>query len=298
MLLELRDFSGGARVRSRAGASLFAAATLLTLLTLVTSLTSACGGESNPAAERPPKLYMAAAANLSRAFPALAESFRRSSGIEVVFSFGSTAFLAHQIENGAPFDLYAAADVEHVDRLVESGDLLGDSRTIYAQGRLVLWVPPSREALITEVADLTRDAVRFVAVARPQAAPYGRASVEALRSLGLWDEVEPKIVYAQNVSMARQFAESGNADAAFVAPAVLGESGGRRIPIPAAAHQPILQAMGIVSRSPSLIEARRFADFVVSEQGRRLLADYGYLPVGAAAAAAPEGRSEGPARGE
>ena len=224
----------------------------------------------------PPPLSVAAAANLATVCAELGAAFEEQTGISVTFSFGSTAFLARQIENGAPFDVYAAADVEHVDKLVEEGFLLSDSRAVYARGRLVAWVPPGAKVSPSELQDLAGDEIRIIALPKPEVAPYGRAAVEALRSLRLWDQVQPKLVYAQNVLMARQFAESGNADVAFTASSVLKAQVGRQIEVDEQLHGPIDQALGIVRGSSRPTDARRFTQFVLSEQGQILLGRFGY----------------------
>ena len=236
-----------------------------------------CGScrQNGPAAS-PPPLSVAAAANLAAVCEELGVAFEARTGVKVLYSFGSTAFLAHQIENGAPFDVYAAADVEHVDRLVEKGFLLSDSRAVYARGRLVVWVPPGAKVSPSGLKDLAGDEIRIIALAKPEVAPYGRAAVETLRSLRLWDRVQPKLVYAQNVLMARQFAESGNADVAFTASSVLKTGVGRQIEVDEKLHGPIDQALGIVRGSSRLTDARRFTHFVVGEDGQTLFRRFGY----------------------
>ena len=236
-----------------------------------------CGScRTDGPATSPAPLSVAAAANLAAVCNELGAAFEAQTGVSVLFSFGSTAFLAHQIENGAPFDVYAAADVEHVDRLVEKGFLLADSRAVYARGRLVVWAPPGTRASPGKLQDLAGDEIRIIALAKPEVAPYGRAAVETLRSLGLWDQLQPKLVYAQNVLMARQFAESGNADVAFIASSVLKAGVGRQIEVDERLHGPIDQALGIVRGSSRLADARRFTQFVVGEDGQTLLRRFGY----------------------
>lgn len=230
-----------------------------------------------PSASRTP-LSVAAAANLRSFSEELSDVFEKKTGIKVLFSFGSTAFLAHQIENGAPFDVYAAADVEHVDRLIDKGFLFPDSRAIYARGRLVLWAPPSSEVFLGKLQDLTGNNIRTIALAKPEVAPYGRAAAETLRSLHLWHQVQPKLVYAQNVLMARQFADSGNADVSFVASSVLKEKIGQQIEVGEHLHRPINQALAIVCGSSRMGDARRFTQFVLGKDGRALLRQFGYRP--------------------
>ena len=156
------------------------------------------------------EITVAAAANLTDVFAEIGKAFTDKTGVRVTFSFGATADLGKQIENGGPFDVFAAADVEHVDELVKKGSLVSDTRTVYTQGRLVLWKPPQSQATLTKVEDVKAPNVKYIAVAKPDVAPYGRATVEALKALNIWTDVEPRVVYAQNVAQTKQQAASGN----------------------------------------------------------------------------------------
>jgi molybdate transport system substrate-binding protein len=218
------------------------------------------------------RIKVAAAANLSRAFPAVAEAFTAETGVDVVLTFGATAYLAHQIESGAPFDLYAAADTEHVDRLVLKGLIAPESRAVYARGRLVLWAGDDQ---VTAIGDLTGERVRFVALAKPEIAPYGRAAVEALKRLEVWNSIQPKIVYAQNVTMAKQLVDSGNAEAAFVSASLL-EDASAEVAVDSTLYAPIEQGLGVVAGSAGRREAAQFAEFLLGANGRVLLGRFGY----------------------
>ena len=228
--------------------------------------------EQSAAAE----ITVAAAANLTDAFGEVAKQFTAETGVRVLYSFGATADLAKQIENGAPFDVYAAADVSHVDGLDGKGLLTPGTRALYARGRLVLWTPPGGRAQVSRPEDLARPEVKSVAVAKPELAPYGKAAVEALRALDLWPQVGPKLVYAQNVSQAKQFAASGNAEAAFLPLALLKPGEGRHVGLDEQLHRPIDQALGVLKASGRQEAARRFTAFVLGEEGRRILEQYGY----------------------
>src|SRR5512132_4131793 len=127
-------------------------------------LTSLClaiafSGCHSPSITNPPaapvELVVAAAANLTEAFTEMGAAFTSKTGIQVVFSFGATAELAKQIENGAPFDVFAAADTEHIDSLEQAGLLTPGTRAIYARGRLVLWLPAGSPLKLERLADIT-----------------------------------------------------------------------------------------------------------------------------------------------
>jgi molybdate transport system substrate-binding protein len=221
-------------------------------------------------------LTVAAAANLTDVFAEVATKFKAETGTAVVYSFGATANLTMQAEHGAPFDVFAAADVVHVDQLDKEGLLASGSKAIYARGRLVLWVPPGSQARVTRIEDLRNADVRIVAVANPKLAPYGLATVETLQKTGLWTAIEPKVVYAESIIAAKQFAATGNADVAFTAGSLVLRAGGNVIPIPGDLHAPIDQAVGILRSSAEQGEAHRFVQFLLGPQGREILSRYGY----------------------
>jgi molybdate transport system substrate-binding protein len=233
--------------------------------------------DNRRSAEPAPPLTVAAAANLTDVFGEIGSAFKAKTGAEVVLSYGSTAELAQQIENGAPFDVFAAADTEHVDSLVSTRKLTGDSRAVYALGQLALWIPNGEQNGIRELKDLAAPKVRFIAVAQPELAPYGQASIDTLRNARLWETVQPKIVYANSISAAKQLAASGNTEAAFTAYSLVLHDKGTVLKIDSHLYHPIEQALAIVASSGQIEEAKRFRAFLLGAEGRMILAKNGYL---------------------
>ena len=227
---------------------------------------------------------MAAAANLTDAFQKVAAQFEAETGIHVTLSFASTAQLAQQAENGAPFDLIAAADTEHIDELDKKNLLAPGTRAVYTRGVLALWIPPSSTTRASRIENLASDQVKVIAVAKPELAPYGAAAVAAFKKAGIWDRVQPKIVYAENINMARQYGASGNADAVLTAYALVLHEKGSVMQVDASLYPPIDQALGVLASSHKQAEAKRFADYVVRGGGQKILADFGYRPAGAVTA--------------
>jgi molybdate transport system substrate-binding protein len=222
------------------------------------------------------EIVVAAAANLTDVFQKIGPMFEAETGIHPIFSFASTAQLTHQIENAAPFDVFTAADAEHIDELDREHLLLPGSRAVYAQGILALWTPPGKPA-VKRLQDLTAPDVHVIAIANPKLAPYGEAAVAALKGLGIWDQVRPKVVYAENINMARQYGTSQNADAVFTAYALVQHASGAVLRVDPSLHPPIQQVLGIVARTSQPDAARKFADFLLRGSGRSVLRDYGYL---------------------
>ena len=220
------------------------------------------------------EIVVAAASNLNGVAQELARQFEKEAGIKVTYSFSSTGNLARQIENSAPFDVFLAADTSHIVDLERKAWILPGTRSVYARGRLVLW---SSAANISSLNDLTQKWVRFIALAQPDSAPYGAATVETLHRLNLWDQLQPKLVYAENINMARQYAITGNAEAAFTAYSLVIHAGGHVLMVDERLHRPIEQTLGIVKGTHNLEGARRFTRFVLSPAGAAIWERYGYL---------------------
>ncbi|MDQ3473191.1 MAG: molybdate ABC transporter substrate-binding protein [Acidobacteriota bacterium] len=225
---------------------------------------------------RRPEIIVAAAANLTDAFQELSQQFTKQSGINVVLSFGSTADLAKQIENGAPFDVFAAADVAHVSALEQKGLITDGTVNVYARGSLVIWMPAGGKIKLERVEDLEQTTVERIAIAKPDIAPYGLAAIQTLQALNVWHKVEPKVVYAMNVSQAKQFVSSGNAEVGFLPRSLVKVGEGTYLEVDEKLHRPIDQAIGIVHASTRQDEAQRFMEFVLSHAGQEILRKHGY----------------------
>jgi molybdate transport system substrate-binding protein len=236
---------------------------------------ASCGA---PQATQPAgKLTVAAAANLMDVFGEVGPAFKAQKGIDVVFSYGATAELTQQIDNGAPFDVFAAADTEHIDFLVARQKLTADSQAIYAKGQLALWIPSGESTGIQALQDLAAPKIHFIAIAQPELAPYGQAAVETMKNARLWEPLQSKIVYANSISMAKQLAASGNADAAFTAYSLVLHDKGTVLKIDPTRYRPIEQALAIVASTSWMQEAQQFRSFLLGPEGRAILAKNGYL---------------------
>jgi molybdate transport system substrate-binding protein len=223
------------------------------------------------------ELTVAAAADLQFAFAEIGRAFEDETGTRVIFSFGSTGLLARQIEHGAPFDVFAAANVAILDRLRDRGLVIDASRQLYARGRIVLAVNKTARLQATKLSDLLQPDVRRIAIANPQHAPYGLAAQQALSRLGIWDRVRPKLVYGENVRQALQFIQTGNAEAGIVALSVASVPEVRWTLVPEDLHAPIDQALAIVKGTNMGPEARRFIRLLNEPAGRIIMKKYGFL---------------------
>jgi molybdate transport system substrate-binding protein len=250
--------------------------------------THALGCKSERPEDPAPPVRVAAAADLTVAFEELGGAFERQTGQRVTFSFGSTGLLAKQIGEGAPFDLFAAANVTFVEEVVMAGACDGATRAPYARGRIVLW---TKRGGVTPPGDLTELAdprFRRIAIANPEHAPYGQAAKEALEQAGVWSVVQPRLVFGENVRQTLQFAETGNVEAAIVALAlVAADRDDPWIPIEETLHRPIDQALVVCTRGAQRQGGESFARFVGSEPGRAVMRRHGFLLPGEALAEVP-----------
>jgi len=239
---------------------------------------SACNSKVEPA--RPAPLKVAAASDLAFAFKDIGAAFEKTTGTPVTFSFGSTGLLARQIAEGAPFDVFAAANVSFADDVVKQGACFADSKALYGRGRIALW--SRRGAPLPVTLEELRDSTYVkIAIANPEHAPYGKAAKQALIKAGVWDTIQARLVFGENIQQTLQFAQSGNADVAVVALALALGSDGGFTAIDPALHEPLDQALvvckgegGKARREPT---ARQFTAFVNSDAGRAIMKRYGFL---------------------
>lgn len=224
-------------------------------------------------------LTVAGAADLTPAFQELGVLFTEQTGIEVVFNFGSTGQLTQQIEQGAPVDVFAAANQSYIDDLEQAGLVISDTVALYAQGRITIWSRADTPLTFATLDDLTQEGVTRIAIANPEHAPYGVAAREALESAGLWETLQPKLILGENVAQTLQYAETGNVDVAIVALSLSIAAGddGRYVLIPGELHNPLDQALAVVGSTKHEAEARQFAAFVNSEAGREVMRRYGFI---------------------
>jgi molybdate transport system substrate-binding protein len=235
----------------------------------------AWGSQAAPGGARP-ELIVAAAADLVFAFREIAPIFEKEHQAKVTLTFGSTGQLAQQIQHGAPVDAFFAANVAFVDDLRAKGAILSNSVEPYAQGQIVLAIQRSRPTLST-LRDLTRDDVKRVAIANPAHAPYGMAAREALVSAGVWAQVEPKLVYGENIRQALQFLQTGNVDAAILALSVAQVPDVQYTRIDPGLYTPLVQAAAVTARSRHPDLARAFIRFVNGPQGRPIMKRFGFV---------------------
>lgn len=240
-----------------------------TALVLVAAAIPAIGAE-------PPSLTVFAAADLAFALKEILPLFEKAHRVKVTLSLGSTGNLAAQIENGAPADIFFAADQAFVERLASRGAVIPETRTLYARGRIVLATPRSGRRL-KHLRDLLDPDVRRVAIANPLHAPYGRAAEEAMRAVGVWDTLKPKLVYGENIRQTLQFLQVGAVEAGIVSLSVASAPEIEWTLIDDSLHAPLNQAAAVVRRSRHVDLAVALIQFVIGAEGRPIMKKFGFL---------------------
>lgn len=226
------------------------------------------------------KINIAAAADLKFAMDEIVAKFREANAkddVDVIY--GSSGKFYTQIQQGAPYDLYFSADIAFPRELARSG--FSFSEVIpYAFGRIVLW-STTLEANKMSLDSLTSSKISHIAIANPKHAPYGKRAEEALRASRLWERVEPKLVYGENIAHTAQFVQTGNAQVGIIALSLalnpaLANKGGYWL-IPDTLHAPLEQAFIITKRAQGNDLAKKFADYMRSSATRTIMTKYGFV---------------------
>jgi molybdate transport system substrate-binding protein len=241
---------------------------------------SGAGDGSGAGVRQGEPLRVAAAADLALAFGDIEAELEKKTGKKVEISFGSTGLLAKQIAEGAPFDVFAAANVAFVDDVVKAGACDGSTKALYARGRIVVWAKDPN-ALPKDLSGLSDPRYAKIAIANPEHAPYGRAAQQALTKSGIWETVKPRMVHGENVQQTQVYARTGNADVAIVALSLALSSEGGYLLVPSELHEPLDQAL-VICRHAKSNEAHAFVDYVGSAEGRTVMRKYGFLLPGEA----------------
>jgi len=220
---------------------------------------------------------VAAAANLRFVFDEIKTSYAKANPkVNVSANFGSSGALLQQILNGAEFDVFMAADNSFPTKLKDQGAASGEIKT-YALGKLVIWSNTIDVSKGLEI--LTDPSVKRIAIAKPDLAPYGDRAIEVLKSSGLYEKVKDKIIYADNISQTAQFAQTGNAEVAFLAMSLTltPEMKGSVYLVDNKTYKPVEQAMVLVKSWKTNPEATKFMKFVLSETCNPIFEKNGYI---------------------
>ncbi len=225
------------------------------------------------------EVHVAVAANFTAPMKRIAEEFEKDTGHKAVLSFGSTGKFYAQITNGAPFDVFLAADDETPAKLEKNGTAIAGTRFTYATGRLVLW--SAKPTLVDEkAAVLVRNDFKYLAIAAPKLAPYGAAAMETLTKIGMLPLLQPKLVTGESIGQTFSMISTGNAELGFVAMSQVFEDGklksGSAWVVPANLHNPLKQDAVLLTRAKGNPAALQLLTFLKSGQARAIMNSFGY----------------------
>lgn len=227
-------------------------------------------------------LHVAAAADLQPVLPVFAAEYQKKTGVKLEISYASSATLTTQILNGAPMDLFLAADFSFPEKVVAAGLADMPSPTPYARGALVLWARKDSPLQPLSMDRLTDPRATRIAVANAAHAPYGRAAISALHSLKLYDKVAPHLVVAENIAQTAQFVESGNAQLGLISLTVASTPHFRQLGtyvlVPTNAYPAIRQCAVVIKKSPHKAEAHAFLTWFLTPVVQNQLHNLGLEP--------------------
>ncbi|MBV8913110.1 MAG: molybdate ABC transporter substrate-binding protein [Acetobacteraceae bacterium] len=218
---------------------------------------------------------VAVAANFTDAAKEIAAAFQAKTGNEAVLSFGSSGQLYTQITQDAPFQIFLSADDERPKKAVADGFGVPGSVFTYAVGKLVLW--SKQPDLVTGESTLKNAGFDKLSICNPDAAPYGAAAVETMKSLKLYDALQPKFVVGANITQAYQFVQTGNAEVGFVALSqVVNDKSGSRWMVPQDLYTPIRQDAVLLKKGAANEAATAFMSFLKGPEATAIIRRYGY----------------------
>jgi molybdate transport system substrate-binding protein len=230
-------------------------------------------------ATRPPAIVVFAAASLTDCLKEIASKYTRHTGEQVVFNFGASSFLARQIQEGAPADVFLSADDAKMDGLEKKGLILAGTRKSRLSNLLVIIATADSPLRIQSPNDLTNSAIRRVALADPQTVPAGIYAKEYLQKLGLWPRIAPKVVPVNNVRAALAAVESGNAEAGVVykTDAAISTKVKVAYAVPRNEGPDISYPMAVIKDSTHLAGARKFLKFLDSDEAAVVFEQFGFI---------------------
>ncbi len=225
------------------------------------------------------EVQVAVAANFTAPMQKIAAEFEKDTGHKALLAFGATGKLYAQIKNGAPFQVFLAADDKTPAKLEAEGDTVPGSRFTYAIGTLVLW--SAKPGFVDDQGEvLKKGAFKHLAIANPKTAPYGAAAVATLTQLGLLDAIQPKLVTGENISQAYQFVVTENAELGFIALSqVMADgqmTGGSAWVVPSNLHDPIRQDAAILAKGRNQPAARALVEYLKEDKAAAIIKSYGY----------------------
>lgn len=224
-------------------------------------------------------VLVAVASNFKAPMGKISAQFSEKTGHKLLISFGASGKFYTQIKNDAPFEVLLSADQEHPAKLVQNNLAVKETQFTYGIGRLVLWSPDPK-IVDSKGEVLLKSSYKHLAIANPKLAPYGVAAQETLRQLGLWEKLQSRLVFGENITQTHQFVASGNADLGFVAYSQLiipkQAIKGTFWLVPQEMYSPLKQDAILLKKGKNKIAAKEFLAFLKSESAKTIIKNYGY----------------------
>lgn len=254
--------------------------TALVAAFLVASLV-ACAPRKHPSKPTPEKheIVVGAAISLREAFLEIGQAFKKKTGTTVHFTFGASGVLEKQIEAGAPVDVFASAGEREMAELQGKGLIQISSRADFARNALVLVAPADSKLRLRSFASLSDKEVKRVAIGNPRTVPAGFYAQQLLRTLNLWETLEPKLIPSENVRQVLDYVMRGEVDAGIVYSTDVAIAHGRVkvcAEAPKGKYGPILYPIAILQTAANNLMAHRFESMVLGAEGQTILAKYGF----------------------
>lgn len=226
------------------------------------------------------EVKIAVASNFLSTFRIIKHSFEKTTGHKILLSAASTGKLYAQINHGAPFEIFMAADIARPEMVEKKGLAIPGSRFVYATGRLSLWsAMPSMQGEKCLQA-LRNGQFNRLAIANPKTAPYGKAAQQTLKEMGLWKKYKKKMVRGENIAQTFQYASTGNAELGLIALSQVIDPKNTittcRWNVPTEYHQPLEQQLVVLKKGEKNPAAAAFVEFIKSEEIRKIIAENGY----------------------
>ena len=258
----------------------------LIVFTLIVFVLTGCGGQADeekvPAAEGPTdeavEINISAAASLTEALTEIQTEYEKESNAILLFNFGASGALQKQIEEGAPCDLFLSASKANMDALEEAGLIEADSRKNILGNTLTLVAAAEKEDVVRGYEALTSADVTSISIGIPESVPAGKYAQQALENLGIWDQIQGKIVFAKDVKQALEYVETGNADCGLVykTDAKTMETGLIVAELPEDTHDPIVYPAALTMDSAQAEAAAKFYEFLQTDYAKGIFEKYGF----------------------
>lgn len=259
---------------------------ILVLIFAFASTLTGCGGQAEEAsagegpADEAAEINISAAASLTDALTEIQAEFAKESNVILQFNFAASGTLQKQIEEGAPCDLFISASKEHMDGLMEAGLISAESRKNLLENSITLIAASEKADVIQGYKSLTSADVASISVGTPESVPAGKYAQQALQSLGIWDKIGDKIIFAKDVRQVLEYVDSGNVDCGLVykSDAIAMETGVVVADLPEGSYDPIVYPAALI-KSSGHGEAAKFYEFLQTDYAMGIFEKHGFAVI-------------------